>query len=87
VAGVSKHSIKGERCVRCGAVEGLVVDYITPVSLFDDDDWDAERQYDMLGLVTLCRLCDNEKDNRRGLAQAKVAGRLRVDERTVRRLA
>jgi 5-methylcytosine-specific restriction endonuclease McrA len=76
---VSKHSIKGKRwddvcervkardgrqCVRCGEVEDLTVDHIKPVSLFDEDDWAADRAYDMAELVTLCRPCNSEKGNR-----------------------
>lgn len=78
---MSKHTIKGSRwdavaadvkerdgwqCVVCGATEDLTVDHNKPVSLFDEDDWHNERQYDPAELATFCRSCNARKGNRPG---------------------
>ncbi len=76
---MSKHSIKGRRwdavaaevkdrdgyqCVVCGATEDLTVDHTKPVSLFDQDDWENERQFNADELATFCRSCNARKGNR-----------------------
>jgi len=56
----------GYQCVVCGSTDDLTVDHNKPVSLFDEDDWHNELQYNMEQLATFCRPCNSRKGNRTG---------------------